>query len=864
MQIILSHTNLDFDGLASMIAAKKIFPQAVVVLPSKLSPEVNHFLAIYKDTFPFQRKKTVQWHHVEEVILVDTNTPDRIGDIKELLTEEVRYIVYDHHPLTEDTVPFVEGNMENVGATITLLSERLQADNIPVTPFEATVFSLGLYSDTGAFTYQHTTARDLEAGAFFLKQGANLRVVDQFREPPLDDDQQQLFQQLLENSELISLDGVDILLASHQQSHYTGHLAQITRKLLQVTGADSAFSIAEMGKKTFITARATSDRINVLPLIRSLDGGGHEKAASAMVKNSTAKHVLLTVKDNLSSIVSPSLTAKDMMSSPVRVIAPQTTIETASKMLYRYGHTGFPVVENEQLIGVISRRDVDKALHHKLGHAPVKGFMSHKPITVGLYEKIEQIRELMIEDHVGRLPVLHHDQLVGIVSRTDVIQAMHGKKGVNISYSPSSAAPLKRQLTETMRKHLSPTIFQLLAMIGEEAGQLSMRAYLIGGMVRDLLLEKENEDMDIVVEGDGISLALRLQEKYGGKVRRHDEFRTATWTHPSEFKIDLTSARTEYYDFPAALPKVELSTIKEDLFRRDFTLNAMGISLHIDEFGELLDYFHGFEDLRKGKLRILYNLSFVEDPTRILRAIRFESRLNFEMDSQTERLAIQSANNLLSVSKPRLASELVKLFYEENPCIGLKKLQKLSLTPFIIDTPAEELLAEKRFDLLYQWQQDLNKDDITTHRSIWLCYMFLLTTGRVKDLSSLDAYTLTKQDKEVLSDLSSLLFSEASLNLSNSLSQTDMHIKFASYQIEPLLGFFTLIKVGNKNSLFQYLLKRSKLKRKLDGKDLKELGLSPSPIFRKILFYTETCQLESPSLTKTELIEKVKMKFSLN
>jgi len=861
MQIILSHTNLDFDGLASMIAAKKLYPLADVVLPSKLSPEVQHFLAIYKDTFLFQQKKNILFERINEVILVDTNDLNRTGEFKNLLHKSVSYIVFDHHPTSEGTVNFSEGSIDNVGATITLLSEQLRAKEISISPFEATVFSLGIYSDTGAFTYHHTTARDLQAGAFFLENGANLRVVDQFREPPLKEDQQLLFQQLLESSDLLSIDGIDIFLATHSQTHYTGHLAHITRKLLQVTGADVVFSIAEMGHKTFLTARATSERVNVLPIIYFFEGGGHEKAASAMIKQKTAQEIYLLIKEKLPEMISPSLTAKDMMSCPVRVIAPQTTIETVSKMLYRYGHTGFPVIEDDQLIGIISRRDVDKALHHQLGHAPVKGYMSHQPITIGIDEKIEQIRELMIEDRVGRLPVIHDNELVGIVSRTDVIQAMHGKKGINITYSRSSAAPLKRQLIETMKKHLSPAIFQLLEIIGEESGHLSMKAYLIGGMVRDLLLERDNEDMDIVVEGDGITLALHLQNIYGGKVRRHDEFRTATWKHPSGFKVDLTSARTEYYDFPAALPKVEMSTIKEDLFRRDFTINAMGICLHQNEFGELIDYFHGYEDLRKGKLRVLYNLSFVEDPTRILRAIRFESRFHFHMDAQTERLAIQSANNLLSVSKPRISSELVRLFNEEDPIYGMERMQDLSLTKYIINKPANEQKSKTQVDLLHKWHKKLIAEGIFVDRSIWICYLFLHSSNSENSHTALEGYCQTKEDHKTLEEVKSLILNERHFPLNNYALKTELHKIFATYQLESLLGFFVMFSKSNQNHLINYLLEREKLQRKINGKDLIKMGLKPSPLFREILFFAETTQLESPSIIKRELLETVKKNF---
>ncbi|MCD8511118.1 MAG: CBS domain-containing protein [Bacillus sp. (in: Bacteria)] len=662
MKIIVSHTNLDFDGLASMIGASKLYPQATMILPEKLSPGVANFLAIYKDTFPFQRKNSINWELVTEIILVDVNCLHRIDCLSQI-QENVSYIVYDHHPITDDTVPYETGEISSTGATITILTEHIQAASVTISSFEATVFALALYSDTGDFTYEQTTSRDFRAAAYFFENKANLSVVQQFKELPLSPKEGELFHLLLEQSTLHSVDDIDILVCWHEQSDYTGHLAHITRKLLDRTGADAVFSIVRMGKKVFITARSSSNRVDVLPLFVELGGGGHNKAASAMKKGENLTNVLQQVKGSLNSIILPPITAKDLMSSPVRVVALDTTIEDVSKMLYRYGHTGFPVMDNETLVGIISRRDVDKALHHRLGHAPVKGFMSRNPLTISEDVSLEQIQEYMIEYQIGRLPVTSSDDIVGIVSRTDVIQALHGRKGKMLTNKEGKSSLQLMDFSSKLKELLPSNYYTILQIIGETANNKGIKAYLIGGMVRDLILKRKNHDMDIVIEGDAIQFAHHLKEIYGGHVRSHEEFGTATWKHPTQIKVDFTSARTEYYDFPAALPKVERSTIKEDLLRRDFTINAMAICLHKKQFGQLLDYFHGYEDLKKKKIRVLYNLSFVEDPTRILRAIRFESRFDFLMDKHTESLAIQSGTNLLELSKPRIANELKKTFY---------------------------------------------------------------------------------------------------------------------------------------------------------------------------------------------------------
>src|SRR5690554_4709359 len=284
MKVIISHNNLDFDALASMVGAKKLYPYAEMVLPEKISPDVEHFLAIYKDTFPLKQAKKINWQRVSEVIVVDTNHLSRLVHIKNYITENMKISVIDHHIIPESPLSY-KGKIEEVGATITLIAEQLMEKNTTITPFEATVFALGVYSDTGAFTFNNTTSRDLKAGAWFLEMGAKLSIVEQYRQLPLSKDAHELFQQLLYQGEIISVDNVEIMISTYEQKHYTGHLAYITRKLMEISGVDAVFSVVKMTEKIFITARSSSDRINVLPIIKLLGGGGHPKAASAMKKN---------------------------------------------------------------------------------------------------------------------------------------------------------------------------------------------------------------------------------------------------------------------------------------------------------------------------------------------------------------------------------------------------------------------------------------------------------------------------------------------------------------------------------------------------------------------------------------------------
>lgn len=864
LQVILSHINLDFDGLASMLAAKKLYPNAKIVLPTKQGKSVERFLAIYRDTINYDYPSQINWKLVTEIILVDIASLHRIGEVSKFINSEtINFTVYDHHEPNDSDVKSNTAIVEQVGATITLLVEEIISKQITISSFEATIFALGLYTDTGSFTYLNTTPRDLKAGSYLLEIGANLQIVSKFSEPPLQDEEQQLLYSLIQQSEEHYFEGIDILIAYHRQKEYTGGLALLARKALEMTGTDALIFVVEMGKRIFVVGRSTSDRIDILPIIKRLNGGGHKKAASAMVKNGCFEDVLNTVRVNIHETVKPSITAKDMMSSPVKVISTITTIDDAAKMMLRYGHTGFPVLENERLVGIISRRDIDKAKHHGLGHAPVKGYMSTDPITINSAMSIEEVQNLMIDKNVGRLPVIENNQLIGIISRTNVIEALHGEK-IKAGQAHTSQNPIEVSLLKRMYSQLSDSILMLLKTVGEEADKINYRAFLIGGIVRDLVIGRANEDIDIVVEGDGINFANTLAAKIGGDVRAHEKFGTATWKHPSGLKIDITSARTEYYDYPAALPTVVMSSLKEDLFRRDFTINAMAIQLNKGQFGQLIDFFHGYDDILQRKLRILYNLSFVEDPTRILRAVRFEQRFDFEMDKQTIELAQNSVDKIASTSKPRLASELKILLNEAQPVEALKRLHELGVLHYLLGSLQldETILQDlENFKLLIDdVKADLNDSEKSIDQA-WICYLILLFSKQDCGFEEVEKYTLNNGNLKIIHEIETL--QEKDFPSLEAMNKKTLHTLLKHYQVESILCFIILTSQPKAivEMVKTYLYARENIPTFIDGSDLKALNIHPGPIFSEILYEIDCAYLNGEISSKEDAVLMVKRNY---
>jgi tRNA nucleotidyltransferase (CCA-adding enzyme) len=320
-------------------------------------------------------------------------------------------------------------------------------------------------------------------------------------------------------------------------------------------------------------------------------------------------------------------------------------------------------------VGAVGREDLDKAIAHGLSHAPVKGIMSSRVAAVPADAPLAEVQEALAGSADGRVAVLDGDQLVGVVTRSDVLRAL----GEQPEAEPEPEASLAGELAGLSDLQ---EVFEAVAAVSEPYDGV----YLVGGTVRDILQGERNFDVDIAVEGDAIELARSLADALGGRVRAHRKFGTAVVLYGGEERrVDVVTARTEFYDAPAALPSVEHATIREDLFRRDFTINAMAVSLKGSDFGRLVDPFQGRRDLEAKTIRVLHNLSFIDDPTRIFRAIRYESRYGFRMDEHTQRLARGTIEMGLvgDLSSARLRDELIALLEEGDAGASILRLSEI-------------------------------------------------------------------------------------------------------------------------------------------------------------------------------------------
>src|SRR5690348_7590260 len=325
MDVITTHLNADFDGLASMVAGRKLYPGALLVLPAGAQEPVRSFLAVHD--LGITRLKDLDVAQVTRLILMDAHEPDRLGPLKALWdNRNVRVHIYDHHPLSEAFARAEYSLTDSVGATVTLLIEQLKIKALPLTPFEATVLATGLYDETGFMAFCSTTPRDLEAAGYVLRAGADLTAVTDTLKRPIDPEQITLLNDLIHNSEIMYVDRLKVLLTTSTYDRFRGDYAEVVQKLAELQGLDAVIAAIALDEKIEIIGRSRRTEIDVGELARLFGGGGHAVAAAATVKGKTFIEIRERLREWLTSRVQAHLVARHIMTVPAKVATETSTI----------------------------------------------------------------------------------------------------------------------------------------------------------------------------------------------------------------------------------------------------------------------------------------------------------------------------------------------------------------------------------------------------------------------------------------------------------------------------------------------------------------------------------------------------------
>lgn len=853
--LITCHSNADFDALAAMCAAALIYGPCDVLFPGTQEANLQTFYQELKERpgaapgCTFLDDRVPDFSKYGRLVAVDTRRRSRLRHVWPLLDNPgTRIEVWDHHPETSDDVHAHVCHAEICGAVTTLLIEEIQKRNIAVPRETATVLGLGIYSDTGSFSFSSVTQRDFAAAGWLLGRGMDINIISEKTAFSMTKEHIRALNALLESAQTYHINGADVVLAEATLDSYLDDFAFLAHKMMEMEKFDILFAIGRMDDRIQIVARSRSHAVNVGAVCSAFGGGGHAYAASASVRDKTLSEVRDGILTQLYLQEEGEKTARDYMSQPAIGIEEGHTIAEADELMLHFGLKTMPVFApmTRRCTGLIDSQITQKAIAHGLAGAPLTDYMRRNLKTLPVTATLRDITTVIVGARQRLVPIVSGgSSVVGVVSRTDLINIFAQEPG---RMNPTDRAPKSRNMGRTMRDRLPKDVLDILEKAGALGRSRQTLVYVVGGFVRDLLLKTPNHDIDLVVEGDGIGFARTFAGVLGGRVRVHKKFLTSVVIFPGaggkEERVDVATARLEYYESPAALPTVEHSSIKMDLYRRDFTINALAIRLDCEPMGEIVDFFGGQKDIRDRVIRVLHTLSFVEDPTRCLRAVRFEQRYHFRIGPATEKLIKNDVSLKLldKLSPSRLFNEFEHICAEETAILCIRRLHELGILQAIhpqlsINPDRKEMLI--RTAKVMAWYRLLYIDE---EMRPWLVY-FLVLCSSLTYAVTLEVFRRLGIPPALKNEV--LGCREKARSLRSSLKRLTatpgFRVSALCAMLRPLPVEFVLYLMADmevpetRRALSRYITVWRTEKPGVDGSDLKKLGLAPGPAYGVIL-----------------------------
>ena len=894
MKIIVPHENTDLDALASAIGLSYLMKDSYLYIPKKKEKDVAQFLKDYQDQFPinFLKEEDLnKFSFIEKLIIADTSDVDRIPkEIFEKLDKDKTIIyIFDHHKDEKGYEEYRKKGYKifikkvNTGSCSSIITHLLsQKKDFYIPKIILNTLLLGIYSDTGSFRYSGTTPYDFEAASFLLKKGAEINFIQKclsYLEKITKEDLDfiALFK---ENLNILDVKGKQvgiINLPNLQKS--TGELATKLSKFFEIENdLDAVFLITNIDKKrNVIIARSRNEEIDVGYILRQspFKGGGHSSAASATVSDRTISELETLLREVLFDIYyKETLLVKNFMSSPAKYVNQNVSIEEAIDLFEKYSFSFLPVLDsNGNPIGILTRDLIDKFKQlENLKFAKVGDYCEKE---VGVIYEDDTLYKAYLIFSKRNPPLLivknRENKVVGVLTKSDL--TLYEEEFYKFTITNKKLRNIKQKLESVLRKKTVNNInlLDFIKKIGKLAKDLGLKPYIVGGFVRDLFLDRENFDIDIVVEGDAKLLLKKIKETFKLKTQFSPGFKSGKVFLSPNFHIDINTARAEYYNKAGALPKIEPASLKKDLYRRDFTINTLAVDISPDNFGFLLDFFGGLEDIKEKKIRVLHSLSFIEDPTRILRAFRFLVRYRFEFGKQTEYLIKQaiSLNVLEKVEGRRIYHELKMIFLENNPLRVIRRLYEYGvlkeLHPSIKFSEGKAKLFENLRKMIIWHKITFSNEKVDYSIPYFAAFLWNMPFEKAKEI--LVKWAAPENEKKLIFQIFDEAIKVAKL-LSKVNKNSEIYNILKNYPPEFLL-FLGAYKEDLKKKISYFLLKLKNIKNVISGKDLLELGFPQNRIisftlkkvFDKVLDGEITCKKEALNYIKKHK-EKIFQEFN--
>lgn len=851
----MTRDHADFDALAALVAAAKIYPESKALLPAEMAPGVARFAEKYGEELALIRREQAESPpHFHTAVVVDTRRKSRLGPVLPLLEKAGEIHIFDHHPPADDDIEGNEIRVEQVGAVTTLLVEEIRHRRLPLSEAEVLLFLLGIYRDTHSLGSAATSARDASAVAFLWEQGVAPALLQEYletgarREPSLE--------LLLRKSKLYEISGRRVLFTLLAAGERSGGNVQLMRRLQEIEEIDLAILLSERSRGGLsIIARTTADDLDLRLLLAPFGGKGGRSEVWACRDGEESPALREQLLEHLERFLPPPVTALQVASAPVAAVEVAATVAEADEYFEDKGYGGGPVLREGRVAGMISRRELRKALRSGLDGVPVEDFMGSRPLVTAAPEiTATALRRLFAESGAEKVVLVDGEyRPVGLLSPVDILQLLYRLDGRASPAIPRGAVlGVKKDFSPAEVDNLAEPIARLLPfswqsfllLLGRQASQMGVSIYLVGGVIRDMLLGSEpSHDLDFVVIPDAVDFATAVARYLDGELKLFERFGTASIFLKEGLRLDFATARREIYDAPGALPRTTgAESLKRDLYRRDFTINTLACSLMPESYGVLYDYYNGREDLDKGVIRTLYQLSFVDDPLRLLRAVRFEQRFGFSIEENTRGLIEKAVQGrvLERVSRSRLAREISLIYDENDPVAVLMRLHELGILGLIYPRLSPDRLLWQRLKRVRETVTGARQREWSRYPEEELLYLsaMLLEMAPQDRLAIIRRLGLSRRRAAAV-----LQGCETVPPLLRELEEAGSEIRPSVLvdRLDPLspeaLSLLYALATGAavRDNLRLYLESLQFVRPRLRGGSLKELELKPGPLFGEIM-----------------------------
>ena len=859
IELIAFPHNADIDLLGAARCLLIAFPRAVLLHPVRLNQNAWEF-ARKQEWFRTVKFNDLDFSKVRKVHLLGITLPRHNPELVDQLARTTpACILYSHKSAR---LPFkYENRSIRSGSTTSFMLHFYIKQTNNLNKEDSTLFTLAITEKTWAGLSNKTSRLDLALLAQLRNSKVSASRISNNVVLGLREGQTGLYQRMLKSIEDIHPGNWPVSLISVNSTGQVQDLEPVVDAIWSDISPPIMIICITSGNFSRVWARSNVAEVDLADVFKDFRPRFNRNWVCFNISGSSHELASLSIKEYLNRYIPQDLTAEKIMSVAPQCIEWESTVDQAMNLMLKFNIMSLIVQKDNEFAGLITRRDLDRAMQMNLLDSPIGPYVPTSIPAVGPNTPVRVLKTIMVRYNLTRLPVIADGKVVGIISARELLRSLTDALPLPPDFLPlaeQTQLPPVSEIEEAIKRVFSLKVLHLLSKIGKEAEKAGLNVYAVGGFVRDLLLERCNLDIDIVVIGDAMPFARHLSQELACDFKVFDRFHTAR-IYLEDMKIDFSSARIEHYANPGALPQIEFSGLSNDLFRRDFTINALALSLNPGSMFELKDFFGGYSDLKQKKVKILHSFSFIEDPTRLFRALRFARRFNFSLEKDTRRafdLAIHR-DCVNKLSKKRIGSEISRCLNEDKPHKMVEELFLAGLMQTLSPELHDISMLPGRFRLvrgLIKRFRVLN-EEIDEEALLWAGLLSAISLNQA--LAILEAMgTPHSRQVKVCSILQSLEQVPSALTEIECDDRINLYHLLCDRPIEALLALMAYsLEKHNSRKILLFIGQLREIKPEVNGEDLISVGIPPGAHMRQIFKKILESKLQGQLLTREKELE---------